>query len=72
MNSFAFVAETFSHNIWHEDVQRSQGLRDPQRINPQCALRFRIPSNGDAIAYPRQISRCNPNFRDLLMEEGGK
>src|SRR6476620_1646185 len=69
---FVFVAETFSHNFWHEDVQRSQGLPDPERINPQCALHLRIPLNRDGIPCPRQISRCNPNFGHLLMEESGK
>src|SRR5690348_12782652 len=29
MKSFVFVAEPFSHNFWREDVQRSQGFRDP-------------------------------------------
>ena len=72
MKSLIFVAEAFPHNFWREDVQRRQGLRDPQRINPQCTLRLRIPSNGDGIACLRQISRCDPNFSRLLMEEGGK
>src|SRR4030095_16393599 len=38
VKSFVSVAEPFSHNFWREDMQRSQGLRDPERTNPQCAL----------------------------------